>query len=90
MNSEVLFILKLLAISGLISLGIKLLGLFITLDTPPTWVPLMVVFGTMGGVSLLLVWQSLRDTPPPGSTHTPSEVAAHTPPPPPETGDSTG
>jgi MFS superfamily sulfate permease-like transporter len=87
MHPDVLLVLKLIAISGLISGGIKILGQFLTLDTPPVWVPLTVVMGTMGGAGFLLVWRSWRDSPPLTSPHKPSGGGEHRLPPPPETGD---
>ena len=86
-KQEIWLILKLIALTGVISAGIKILGQFLTLDTPPAWVPIMVIGGTMGGAGLVLAWQSWRDNLRQTSRHRPSGAEAHRPPPPPETGD---
>ncbi len=86
-KQEIWLILKLIALTGVISAGIKILGQFLTLDTPPAWVPIMVVGGTMGGAGLLLGWQTWRDSRQQMSPRRPSGAEAHKRPPPPETGD---
>ncbi len=86
-KQEIWLILKLIALTGVISAGIKILGQFLTLDTPPAWVPIMVVSGTMGGAGLVLAWQSWRDNLRQTSPRRSSGAEAHKRPPPPETGD---
>ena len=86
-KQEILLILKLMALTGVISGGIKILGQLLTLDTPPAWVPIMVVGGTMGGAGLVLAWQSWRDNLRQTSPRRSSGAEAHKRPPPPETGD---
>jgi len=85
--AELGLVLKLLAIAGVISAGIKGLGARLTLATPPIWVPLAVVGGTMAGTVGLLVWLAGRDS---RRSATPDNLAAdggHRSLPPPETGD---
>jgi len=86
-KQELSLMLKLIALTGVISAGIKILGQFLTLDTPPAWVPIMVVSGTMGGAGLVLAWQSWRDNLRQTSPRRSSGAEAHKRPPPPETGD---
>jgi hypothetical protein len=85
--SELWLVLKLLGIAGVISAGMKWLGLWLHLDTPPVWVPLTVVGGTMAGTALLLVWQSGRDNRPSESARNSCADADRRPLPPSETGD---
>lgn len=87
LRQDLAWLAKVLVLAGALSVGIKLLGRSVTLTTPPVWVPVTVVLGTMLGAVVILTWLVWRDTHRPASTHRSSGDAAHRQHPPPETTD---